>query len=367
MTSAQAQTISFFKELIRIPSVSHEEGPIASFVEKYILQQGLHAQRIDNNVYVTLSAISNSESPNLLLNSHLDVVPPSSHHPYPPFDPVEVNGSIYGRGTVDAKASGSTMLRALLELHSEEWKPQTGSVTVALTACEEVGGSYNGLQQVRPYLPPIHAALVGEPTQLQPCVGQKGLLILFAHARGRTAHAARAHLGENAIYIAARDALNIESFIFHKSDPYLGKPTVTVTLIEAGSAKNVIPDVCTMTLDIRSTPAYTHDELIDLISTTLESEIEIYSKRIIPVSTDINERIVQACLKALPGSSPFGSPTTSDWIYLHDVPVVKIGPGPSERSHTPDEHIEIEALLDGVHAYKQIIKTYFDVESQKLT
>jgi len=350
-----SESLSFFKNLIRIPSLSHEEKEIADYVEAYINSNTLQAQRHDNNVYVTLG----TGSPHLLLNSHLDVVPPSSEHPYPPFEATEVDGCIYGRGTVDAKASGAAMLRALIELNGSGWLPGKGSVTVALTTCEEVGGDYNGLQQLRPHLPPLDAALIGEPTEMQPCVGQKGLLILLAHAKGQTAHAARAHLGKNAIYEAARDALKIEAFVFEKADPHLGKPTITATLVEGGTAKNVVPDVCTLTLDIRSTPAYTHEELIQLFENQLDSEIEVYSKRLIPTSTEPNERIVRACLEALPDTKTFGSPTTSDWVYLNDVPTVKIGPGPSQRSHTPHEHIEIEAYLQGVEGYKAIIKTYF--------
>ena len=351
-----SESLSLFKSLVQIPSLSHEEKDIADHVERYIKAQGLTPRRHDDNVYVTLG----EGAPHLLLNSHLDVVPPSSAHPYPPFEAVEVEGCIYGRGTVDAKASGTAMLRALIELYEDGWHPEHGSVTVALTTCEEVGGDYNGLQQLRPHLPPIDAAVVGEPTEMQPCVGQKGLLILRAHAKGQTAHAARAHLGKNAIYVAARDALKIESFAFEKSDRHLGKPTITATVVEGGTAKNVVPDVCTLTLDIRSTPAYTHEELIALIDDELESEIEVYSKRLIPTSTAPDAAIVQACLAALPGSKAFGSPTTSDWVFLNDVPTVKIGPGPSQRSHTPHEHIEIDAFLEGVQGYKAIIKTYFN-------
>ena len=350
------ESLSFFKALVRFPSLSHEEKDIADYVETYIRSAGLQPKRHDDNVYVTLG----NGAPHLLLNSHLDVVPPSSNHPYPPFEATEIDGCIYGRGTVDAKASGSAMLRALIELKQQGWHPKKGAVTVALTTCEEVGGDYNGLQQVRPILPQLDAALVGEPTEMQPCVGQKGLLILLAHAKGQTAHAARAHLGKNAIYMAARDALTIESFEFNKSDPHLGKPTITATLVEGGSAKNVVPDMCTITLDIRSTPAYTHEELIERISNELESEIEVYSKRLIPTSTDPNEPIVQACLAALPKSKAFGSPTTSDWVFLNDIPTVKIGPGPSQRSHTPQEHIEISSFLDGIQGYKSIIQSYFE-------
>ncbi|MBX2819296.1 MAG: M20/M25/M40 family metallo-hydrolase [Rhodothermaceae bacterium] len=350
-----SESLSFFKNLVRIPSLSHEEKEIADYVEAYINRNNLRAQRHDDNVYVTLG----TGSPHLLLNSHLDVVPPSAEHPYPPFGATEVDGCIYGRGTVDAKASGSAMLRALIELNNNGWRPEKGSVTVALTTCEEVGGDYNGLQQLRLHLPTLDAALVGEPTEMQPCVGQKGLLILRAHAKGQTAHAARAHLGKNAIYAAARDALKIEEFEFEKADTHLGKPTITATLVEGGTAKNVVPDVCTLTLDIRSTPAYTHEELIELIDSQLESEIEVYSKRLIPTSTDPEERIVKACLAALPNAKTFGSPTTSDWVFLNDIPTVKIGPGPSQRSHTPHEHIEIDTLLHGVRGYKSIIKAYF--------
>ncbi len=356
--STASETIAIFKKLVQIPSLSHEEKDIADQVEAYIARQNLTPQRVDNNIYVSLGTGENC----LLLNSHLDVVPPSTEHPYPPFDAVEKDGCIWGRGTVDAKASGTAMLRALIELNESGWQPAGGRLIVALTTHEEVGGAYNGLQTLRPHLPPIHAALVGEPTELQPCIAQKGLLILKVIAHGRTAHAARAHLGENALYKAAADLQRIEAFQFEKADPYLGKPTIAATTIEGGTARNVIPDTCTFYLDIRSTPAYSHEELIELVADHLASEIHVHSKRIIPASTAPESDVVAACRRALPDAEPFGSPTTSDWIHLADIPTVKIGPGPSERSHTPHEHIEIDALLRGVEVYKKIITAYFSPE-----
>ncbi|MEX1055605.1 MAG: M20/M25/M40 family metallo-hydrolase, partial [Rhodothermales bacterium] len=292
------------------------------------------------------------------LNTHLDVVPPSTDHPYGAYDAAEVNGRIYGRGSVDAKASAAAMTSALLSLAEDNWTPN-GRVMVALTTCEETGGDYNGLERLRPHLPPISAALVGEPTALQPCVAQKGLLILNAHATGRAAHAARAHLGENAIVKAARDVVRLAYIEFEREDPFLGRPTVTVTTVEGGSARNVVPDRCSFTLDIRSTPAYSHEELIEMMENFLESEVEVHSKRFVPVATDVDSRIVRACMLAAPDAEPFGSPTASDWIFLNDVPTVKIGPGNSELSHTAMESIEPEELHRGEVVYRRILQTYF--------
>jgi acetylornithine deacetylase len=346
--------IELLARLVSFPSLSHEEERIADFVEEYVREAGLSVNRLKNNVWFTLG----EGEDRLLLNSHLDVVPPSAEHPYDAFTPTVVEGNMYGRGTVDAKASGAAMTRAVVELAQEGWRPRNGQIMVALTACEETGGSYNGLEELRPTLPLLSAAIVGEPTRLQPCVAQKGLLILNVHAHGQTAHAARAHLGDNAILRAARDLARLAELQFEE-DAFLGKPTVTVTTIQGGTARNVVPDRCSFTLDIRSTPAYTHEELTEQISAKLESEVQVHSKRIVPVKTDPSSRIVQACRTALPNAEPFGSPTASDWIFLSDVPTVKLGPGPSERSHTADEHIELEEVVRAVEVYKGIIRSYF--------
>lgn len=352
---SQNDLIQFHKKLVSIPSESGEESAAADFVQAYVGEQGVAVARKDDNVYFWLGDGENV----LLLNTHLDVVPPSADHPFEPFDPVEHDGRIYGRGSVDAKASAAAMTTALLELAREGFAPTNGRVMVALTTCEETGGEYNGLEALRPELPPLSAALVGEPTNLQPCVAQKGLLILNVIAHGKSAHAARSHLGENAVEKAARDVVRCTELHFEREDPFLGRPTVTVTTIEGGSARNVVPDQCRFTLDVRSTPAYDHDELVTILDAALESDIEVQSSRIIPVSTPVEAPIVQACLRATPDARPFGSPTASDWIFLSDVPAVKIGPGSSELSHTGDEHVEIHELYRAVKVYRSIITSYF--------
>lgn len=358
----QHEASALLKDLVRFRSLSGEEKEIADFVERHARTALADATvpadvgRVEDNVYLALG----QGSDRLLLCSHLDVVPPSADHPYDPFDPTEVDGQLYGRGAVDAKASGAAMTTALLTLARAGYDPPGGQLLVALTACEETGGEYNGLQTLRPHLPDLRAAVVGEPTSLQPCVGQKGLLILEIHAHGKTAHAARAHLGENAILRAARDVQRLEDFALEREDAFLGAPTINVTTIEGGSARNVIPDRCTFTLDIRSTPAYTHDEIIEEVDALLESEVTVRSKRLVPASTPSDARVVRAARQALPpDAKPFGSPTTSDWVFLSDLPAVKLGPGSSERSHTADEHIKLAEVERAATVYADLARAYF--------
>ena len=344
--------------LVRFPSLSTDEREIADFVETHARAAGLDVGRHDDNVWAALGTGDDL----LLLASHLDVVPPSANHPYPPFEPTTVDGRIYGRGAVDAKASGAAMLQALIEMKRDGFEPP-GRVVVALTACEETGGPYNGMQALRPHLPPVSAALVGEPTGLRPCLAQKGLLILTATARGRTAHAARAHLGDNALTRAARDLVRVDAMAFDRADPLLGLPTITATTIAGGTARNVVPDACAFTLDVRSTPAYTHADLAALVDHALESEVAVYSDRLVPCATPADARVAVACTEALGefglDAVPFGSPTASDWVFLADVPAIKIGPGRSELSHTPDEHVSAAEVVRAVEVYTRIITHYF--------
>jgi len=352
---ATDDVVPLLKSMIRFPSLSGEEGEIADFVETHVDRPGVQVDRYEDNVVFSVG-----EGPDtLLLNTHLDVVPPAEDHPYDPFDPVDVDGVLYGRGSVDAKASGAAMTTALLSLAAGGWRPDEGRLMVALTTNEESGGRENGLQDVRPELPSLDAAVVGEPTSLRPCVAQKGLLILKLHAHGEAAHAGRSHLGVNAISKAATAIGQLEALSLDRADPFLGAPTVTVTMIEGGSAKNVVPEHCVCTVDVRTTPAYTHDEIVDVVRDTVDGEVEVYSDRLVPCATPEGARILEAARAALPDAEPFGSPTCSDWVFLHDVPAVKLGPGPSERSHTAGERIEVDVVRRAVDVYRTLARHYF--------
>jgi len=276
------------------------------------------------------------------------------------------DGWLYGRGSVDAKASGAAMLTALAGIAYGGGVPAGSQCMVALTACEEGGGRYNGLQDLRPHLPEITAAVIGEPTSLAPCVAQKGLLILKIHAHGTAAHAGRPHLGVNAIPRAMAAIEKLHGLSLDRTDPHLGAPTLTVTTIEGGTARNAVPEHCVFAVDIRTTPAYTHAEIVDAVEQALAGlpgiEIEVYSNRFVPCATPSGARIgaaaAVACAASGEKTEPFGSPTASDWIFLADVPAVKLGPGDSTRSHTADERIRLEDVRRATEVYTTLARTY---------
>jgi acetylornithine deacetylase len=342
--------------LVRFESLSHHEGPIADFVADTLDVPAVVVSRFENNVVARLGEGSSA----LLLNSHLDVVPASSNHPYEPFVPTIVGGRLFGRGSVDAKSSVAAMIAAFRSLADEGWTAPDGYCLVAaFTACEEVGGTNNGLEAVRAHLPELVSALIGEPTSLTPCTAQKGLLIVDATAEGRTAHAARPHLGVNAIEIMARDIARLSQIDFDRKHPLLGRTIATATVVRGGSSHNVIPDRCDFTIDARITPSYTTDEVLDLIAGALDSRISVRSRRYVPVETEAEAAVARAAV-AVTGKPTVGSATASDWVYVRDVPTVKIGPGDTELSHTPDESIDIEELRRAPSVYRSIIESFFE-------
>lgn len=344
------------RALVATPSLSHEERAVADLLEKHVLDAGLTTRRIGDNVVVSIG----NGPRTLLLNSHLDVVPPSADHPFAPFEPTLQGSEIFGRGTVDAKGCVASMVTAMIRVYKAGGVPEGTRLLGAFTVCEETGGTDNGLEAIRSELPLIDAALIGEPTHMQPCVAQKGLLILRLDASGKSAHAARAAEGDNAIARMVRDLASLSNFEFERVHPFLGETTQNVTVIEGGTARNMIPDRCSAWIDIRSTPSYTHPEIAELLNARLESDVVIHSQRFIPVETSPDEPIVQACLAAQADAAPFGSPTMSDWIHVHDVPAVKIGPGDSRRSHTAHESIDVFELHESCAMYQSIIQHYLN-------
>ncbi len=335
-------------EFVSIPSVSGDEAKLADRIAEICAQARVEATRPGRNVL----ARRGSGSPCLLLNSHLDTVPPVEGWTADPWTPRLSGERLVGLGASDAKASVAAMLEAFLTCAL----PLEGSLLFAATCDEETGGE--GLEKLVRDLS-FDAAIVGEPNDFSVAIAQKGLVKLKLTARGRSGHAARPHLTDNAIVRAAQDVLAIEGLEFSVEDPYLGKPTAAVTLVQGGIKSNVIPDRCQLTVDARTVPGFDNDAMIAAIFKAVSSEVEVLSSRLKPVRGNRAWRIVQAALCAVPGREITGFKSVSDLAHLSGAPAIVFGPGTPDQSHTADESIAIEAVLAAPDVYRRTIAAYF--------
>lgn len=344
--------VSLLQDLVRIPSPSGQEDAVVARLEDAFRELGFKPERSGRNLTALLDG---GDGPLLLLNSHTDTVPVGEEWTKDPLAANVENGRIYGRGANDAKGCLTAMI--LGAAAAFKTRAPKGRVLLAASCEEEVLGQ--GLEKLLPTLPRPDAAVVGEPTGLRSAVAQKGLIVLEITAKGRSAHAAHGG-GVNAIEMSARDVLALSKFGFDKAHAALGLPTLNVTQISGGSRHNVIPDRCKLVVDIRTTPGYTVDEIVGAVRAAVEGEVHVRSSRLTSVETDPEHMIVKASLAANPGSTAYGSATLSDWVFLKNVPTVKVGPGDTRRSHAPDEYLEVAELEAGVVFYERLIRNYFE-------
>lgn len=328
--------------LIATPSPSKHEDAAADFLEQFLRRHSFQPQRIGNNVWVQAPSFDPSQ-PTILLNSHLDTVQPCSGWTRNPFEPCIDGGRLYGLGSNDAGASLVALATVFCELAHAELP---FNLVFAATAEEEISGS-GGIAAVLEHLPTIDAAIVGEPTSMRMAIAERGLMVVRCVAEGIAGHAAHG-TGRNAIDIALADVAWLHSQPFDRHSELLGRVRATVTMISAGTAHNVIPDRCSFTIDLRTTDAYTHEELLEQLRARLRSRIESVSLRLRPSRIPQNHAFVQVARRL--GIECYGSPTLSDQALL-PMPSIKMGPGDSQRSHAPDEFITLDELQCGIEGY----------------
>ena len=341
--------------LVGTPSLSGEEGPLADVVQDLLASQGFEVHRQGHNLWFTFGKLGASR---LLLNSHLDTVPPCAGWDGDPFTPLWHGARLQGLGANDAKGCVAAILLAAFELSKQELD---GEVVVALSAEEETGGQ--GIATILDQLGPLNGAVVGEPTGLRVCAAQRGLLVLKCTARGQSGHVAHAQMlgAENAIHKAARDISKISAMDF-PTHALLGSQKAQVTQIQGGLRRNQVPDACEFFIDLRTGPDQDHDALAADFQRQLESEVTIHSKRYLPKGTDPAHPIVRAALQAAGKAGPVGSGTTSDWAFLGDIPAVKVGPGDTFRSHRPNEYLTLPELEAGAVFYATLTHAFFKLQ-----
>ena len=344
----QHDALSLLKSLIATPSFSKEEDKTAGIIEAFLNSRDVQTQRKGNNIWA-YNQHFDANKPTVLLNSHHDTVKPNPGYTRDPFAADVEDGKLYGLGSNDAGGCLVSLMATFLYYYAQEGLSY--NICMAATAEEEISGT-NGLECILPDLGPLDFAIVGEPTQMNLAIAERGLMVLDCTVHGKAGHAAREE-GENAIYKALKDIAWFQNYRFAKVSELFGPLKMSVTIINAGSQHNVVPALCTFTVDVRVTDAYTNEEVLKIIKTNVDCEVKPRSTRLKPSSIDKEHPIVVSGLAL--GRTTYGSPTTSDQALL-SIPSVKVGPGDSARSHMADEYVHVEEVYEGVRLYIEMLE-----------
>jgi acetylornithine deacetylase len=357
------EAVALLQQLISTPSFSKEESDTAAIIGKFLAEKGIAASRVGNNIYA-LNAHFDSTKPTILLNSHHDTVKPNKGYTLNPFQPIEQDGKLFGLGSNDAGGCLVSLIATFLHFYPQQNLKY--NLVLAATAEEEISGT-GGIEMVLKseafveqtsgaFQPPFRGggacALVGEPTQMQMAVAERGLMVLDCVAHGKAGHAAR-NEGENALYKAIKDIEWFRQYHFEKNSELLGSSKFTVTSIETDNKQhNVVPAQCKFIVDVRVNELYGFDELLQIVKANVQSEITPRSTRLKSTNIALNHPLVKAGMEL--GRTYYGSPTTSDKALM-PFPALKMGPGDSARSHTADEFIYLDEIKEGIELYVQLL------------
>ncbi|MDH6253311.1 acetylornithine deacetylase [Chryseobacterium sp. H1D6B] len=340
--------VELLKKLIEIPSFSKDEYNTSAEIENFFKKHQIPAERFKNNIWAVNKHFDQSK-PSILLNTHHDTVKPNKAYTLDPFTAIEKDGKLYGLGSNDAGASLVALAQTFLHFYEKE--DLKYNLVIALTAEEEISG-FDGIEALFPKLPNVELAIVGEPTQMNLAVAEKGLLVIDGEMKGTPSHAAHPN-NDNSIVKCLEDLQGILNFKFPKVSDYLGEVKITLSGIHAGVQHNVVPEACNFTLDVRVTDVYTNEEAFEIIQSQMESALTARSFRLNSSKIEMDHPFVEAGMAI--GRTTYGSPTSSDQAII-PCTSVKLGPGESRRSHTADEFIELNEIKEGIDIYIRILE-----------
>ena len=347
MNDYVADAVHLLKRLIETPSVSRDEARAADVLAEHLNLWGLPFGREGNNLWVGCPDWDN-QRPTVMLNAHIDTVKPVNTWTRDPFCATEDGDRLYGLGANDCGGGLVSLLQVYrIMLH----RSRTFNL-LWVASCEEEVSGINGFSRVLSKLPPVDVAIVGEPTGMQPAIAEKGLMVIDGYAHGVSGHAAR-NEGVNAIYEALDDLVWLRDYRFRKESPLLGPTKMSVTVVEAGTQHNVIPDSLHFVIDVRTNEYYQNRYVFEFLNRHMKKcELKARSYRLRSSSIPEDHPMIVR-LKAM-GKIPFGSPTLSDQALM-PFPSFKLGPGESSRSHSADEYICVSEIADAIETYVALL------------
>ncbi|MFI3287155.1 MAG: M20/M25/M40 family metallo-hydrolase [Rikenellaceae bacterium] len=351
MTTPEA--IGLLKRLIATPSVTKNEEHTATLLFNEMESRGYDVQRYGNNLIAYNKYFSESKQ-TVVLCSHHDTVYPNENYTLDPFTPTQKEGKLYGLGSNDAGGSLVSLFAAFDCLYPLE--NLRYNVALLFTAEEESSG-VNGMSVMYSKVINPHLFVIGEPTSMDVAIAERGLMVLDCEVLGVSGHTAHNNT-VNPIIKAMQDIAWFSEYKFDRVSDVLDEVKMSVTIINAGTAHNVVPGKCSFVVDVRNNGCYSNIEILEIIKQNVECSVKARSVRLNASSIEVTHPFVQCCIDS--GSVPFGSQTLSDQALVA-CQSVKIGVGDTKRSHTSDEWIYISEIESGIDKFIKIFKQYLEI------
>lgn len=375
------EAIEVLQNMIKFKTVNEpgDEKPLAKYINTLLEEIGLESEIDDlgnNRANVVGRLKGTGEREALLFNGHLDTVPPGDikweHEPYS--GNVE-DGKIYGRGSADMKGGLAAMLIALKIIKKLGLKLK-GDFIYSGTAGEETD-SIGAVKFVKDGgLDGVGAIIIGEPSSNGVNIAEKGAFWVEISTYGKTAHGAFPENGVNAVVNMNTLLSKLINYKFkYEENELVGHPTMNFSTINGGVKTNVVPDKCTLTIDMRTVPGMDHYEIIkdfeniiDKLSSEIKdfkADIKILNNRP-AVETKANDPFVKLAIDTIKDEfnkevQPEGVNFYTDasvFLPAKQIPCIFYGPGDANMAHQPNEYITIDSLMEAVHFYYKIIENY---------
>lgn len=370
-------TTELARELVRLDTTNPpgNETPAIRLLEERLRGAGFSTTVVpypvgENRSHVVARYRGTGARPGVLFSGHVDVVP-TGNVPWTvaPFGAEVRDGRLYGRGACDMKGGVAALVTAAIAL-ARSGAALQGDLVVALTADEERNCLGAEALVKESLFEGLGSAIVAEPTSLQLVIAEKGAFWAEVTFLGKTAHGSMPQMGANAIAAMADflTAWERQYPTVEPEHPILGTPTLSFGVVQGGVKCNVVPDRCTVEIDMRTVPPLTHADLRRRLKALAaevcgrrpgtRSELRVLSDRA-PVSCPDDSDLARALASAVrdlagihpvPGGVPYCT-EASIWVPDLGLPAVICGPGSASMAHQPDEYVETAELELAARVY----------------
>ena len=364
---ASPERIKRFMELLVYANSENPPGhttEVLKAVTRVCNENGLNLEALEYTKDKWVARITiehDSSKPDFIIAAHMDVVPIGSKAKWE-YNPLgeEQNGYYYGRGASDMKSGIATALETMIILKHKQ-SELSANLVILLTSDEETGmAGARYIQEKTNWMKKCKYLLIPEPTDLKVACGEKGVFWATMIVHGQAAHGSQPERGKNAILAAMKATMKIMENKPQEKDPILGDVTINVGMIQGGKSPNVVPDMCSVNFDIRTTQVFTNEhalkflqDIVKGVSEETKCPIEIKVVQQLPaVSSNpmdplpklLNEKTQPLTGMAEPTTVTYGTDAAALIGDRSDVQFVIFGPGETMTMHQPNEKTRLKDI-----------------------